>query len=163
MTQTNDTLVAVAEDIERAISNLGLKNYHCENLELLWTGELETDDNGEPYPKAPAILEWDHTRDGYRGFIKMAKSLNAPLVYTKVRRFLWQSELFDFIDVTPDIAPKEELRLKAVAQQFAEYDNFVSCIMLAFKLGDTWHSYQEMSPWYRNYLERMDNFDGTEK
>ncbi|MFA5160662.1 MAG: hypothetical protein WC421_00290 [Elusimicrobiales bacterium] len=155
MTHAADTLVRMAEDMERAVSNLGLKNYHCENLELLWTGELETDEDGAAYPNPPAILEWDRSRDGYRGFLKMAKSLGAPVIYTKARRFLWQEELFGFLDL-PDVSPGEELRIKAAARRFTAYDGYVGCVMLAFKLGDVWHSYQEMAPWYRRFLDAMD-------
>jgi|GEM_PF-2230419 len=158
MTAT-DTLCATATEIEKTISNLGLRNYHCDNLEMLWTGELETDETGEPLEEPAAIMEWDGSRDGHRGFLKTAKSLFVPLIYTKVRRFDWQRELYEFIESESGMTRQEEDRLSLIARGFESYNSYVSYILLAFKLGDVWHTYQEMAPWYKRYLDLMEGYE----
>ena len=159
---TTDTLSGIAVEIEKSISNLGLKNYHCDNLELLWTGELETESNGEPLANPPVILEWDGTNDGHRGFLKIAKSLNVPLIYTKVHRFAWEKELFEFLE-SADLPGDEEAAIKTIARKYKAYEGYVSYILMVFKVNDAWHTYQEMAPWYRQYLDKMEGAPGEEE
>jgi hypothetical protein len=156
---TTDTLCVTATDIEKTISNMGLRNYRCDNLEMLWTGELETDETGEPLAEPAAIMEWDGSHDGYRGFLKTAKSLLVPLVYTKIRRFDRRREFYEFIDTEPGLSKAEQDRLSLIAQRFDSYDGYVSYILLAFRLGDVWHTYQEMAPWYKRYLDLMEGYE----
>jgi hypothetical protein len=150
-----DTLSGIAAEIDKSIANMGLKNYHCENLELLWTGEMETDFEGKPLENPPVILEWDGTHDGHRGFLKIAKSLNVPLIYTKVHRFTWKKELFEFLE-SVDLPADEEEEVKKISGKYSDYEGYVSYILLVFNINGAWHTYQEMAPWYRQYLDEME-------
>jgi len=152
-----DTLTDVAREIETGLAELDLVNYPCGNLEMLWGREPQEDDLLPDEPAGScAVLEWDSAQEGWKGFLKTAKSLKATVVYTKLKKFSWRQDFYEYLDEGDELSADELASLQVKARPFQSCDGFVAYILLAFKLNDVWHVYQETAGWYKEYLDLVD-------